>query len=116
MPEEYHDLLDVFEKKNTNKLSSYQDYNIKIELESRKMPNFGPLYSMSQEELQVLQQYLDKHLAKEFIQSSHSSFMSSMLFMKKSDEELQFCIDYQALNMIMIQNQYSISLIQETLD
>ena len=54
MPEEYHDLLDMFEKKNADKLPSHKDYNIKIELKLEKMPNFKSLYSMSQEELQVL--------------------------------------------------------------
>ena len=54
MLEEYHDLLDVFEKKNTNKLLLHQDYNIKIKLKLEKMSNFESLYSMSQEELQVL--------------------------------------------------------------
>ena len=39
-----------------------------------------------------------------------------MLFVKKSEEELHFCIDYQALNTITIQNQYLIFLIQETLN
>ena len=39
-----------------------------------------------------------------------------MLFAKKPDRELHFCIDYQALNAITIQNWYSISLIQEMLD
>ena len=51
---EYHNLLDMFEKKNADKLSLYKDYNIKIELKLEKMPNFELLYSMSQEELQVL--------------------------------------------------------------
>ena len=47
---------------------------------------------------------------------NHFSFVSLILFMKKSDRELQFCINYQALNMIMIWNQYSIFLIQEILN
>ena len=98
-------------------MSSHQkEYDIEIELKSEKISNFRSLYSMSQEKLQVLQQYLDEHLAKEFIQLNHSSFASLMLFTKKSDRKLQFCIDYQALNTIMIQNQYSIFLIQEMLN
>ena len=67
IPEEYHDLIDVFEKKNADKLASHCDYDIKIELEPGKTLFFGLLYGMSCDELQVLQQYLDKHLAKEFI-------------------------------------------------
>ena len=93
--EEYHDLINVFEKKNADKLSSHcKDYNIEIDLKSEKMLNFRFMYDMSQEELQILQEYLDEHLAKEFIQSSHSSFAFSVLFARKSDKELHFCIDY----------------------
>ena len=59
---------------------------------------------------------MNEHLVKNFIQSSHSSFAFLILFAKKSDEELWFCIDYWVLNMIMIWNQYSIFLIQEMLN
>ena len=46
--EEYHDLINVFKRQNTNKLPPHQErYNIEIDLESGKTPNFGPLYSMS---------------------------------------------------------------------
>ena len=44
----YHDLIDVFEKQNINKLSSHQKkYNIKIELKLEKILNFEFLYNMS---------------------------------------------------------------------
>ena len=66
--EEYHDLIDVFEKKEADKLTSHQEeYDIEIDLKSDKMSNFELLYSMSWEELQVLYKYLDEQLAKEFI-------------------------------------------------
>ena len=53
--EEYHDLIDIFKKKNADKLASHhEEYDLKIELESGKMPSFRPLYEMSQEELTVL--------------------------------------------------------------
>ena len=64
----------------------------------------------------MLQQYLNEHLAKNFIQSNYSSFAFLILFAKKLSKELQFCINYQVLNVITIQNQYSIFLIQETLN
>ena len=101
--EEYHDLINVFERQKTDKLTSYQKkYNIRINLKSEKILSFESLYDMSQNKLQMLQQYLNKHLAKNFIQSSCSSFVSSVLFAKKSDKKLQFCIDYQVLNIIII--------------
>ena len=110
-------MIDVFKKQNINKLFLHQKkYNIEIELKSEKISNFELLYSMLQKKLQILQQYLNKYFAKNFIQSNHSSFAFSMLFMKKSDDKLHFCINYQILNAITIQNQYSIFLIQKTLD
>ena len=66
--EKYHDLIDVFKRQNVNKLLFHQkEYDIEIELKSEKTSNFESLYSMSQEKLQVLQQYFDEHLAKKFI-------------------------------------------------
>ena len=66
--EKYHDLIDVFEKKKTDKLAFYQEkYDIEINLKSDKMSKFRLLYSMSQEELQVLHEYLNKQLTKKFI-------------------------------------------------
>ena len=66
--EEYHDLIDVFEKWEADKLAPHhEEYDIKIELKSEKMLNFESLYNMSREELQVLQQYLNEQLEKKFI-------------------------------------------------
>ena len=45
--EEYHDLIDVFEKKEADKLASYwEKYDIEIDLKSDKMSKFESLYSM----------------------------------------------------------------------
>ena len=46
--EKYHDLIDVFEKQNINKLFSHQkEYDIRIKLKLEKNLNFDFLYSMS---------------------------------------------------------------------
>ena len=53
--EEYHDLIDIFERKHADKLAPHhEEYDLKIELESGKMPSFRSLYRMSQKELTVL--------------------------------------------------------------
>ncbi len=55
IPEEYHDLFDIFKKKFAVKLSPYRDkYNFKIELEFDGTPKFSPLYDISREELLVI--------------------------------------------------------------
>ena len=46
--EEYHDLIDIFKKKNADKLTLHcEEYDLKIELESEKMSSFRSLYEMS---------------------------------------------------------------------
>ena len=108
----YHNLIDVFEKQKTDELTSHwEKYDIRIDLKSEKTSSFEFLYDMLWDELQMLQQYLNEYFAKNFIQSSCFSFAFLILFAKKSDKELWFCIDYQVLNMIIIQNWYLIFLI-----
>ena len=65
---EYHNLINVFERQKTDELTSHQKkYDIRIDLKSEKILSFESLYDISQDELQMLQQYLNEHLAKNFI-------------------------------------------------
>ena len=47
VPAEYHDLLDVFSKENSDRLPERRLYDHKIKLEEGKQYRFSPLYSMS---------------------------------------------------------------------
>jgi len=55
-------------------------------------------------------------LIKNFIQVSFFLAISLILFVKKSSEELRFCVNYWSLNVMTVKNQYSLLLIQETLN
>ena len=45
--EEYHNLIDIFERQHADKLSSHQkEYDIEIKLKSEKNSNFKPLYNI----------------------------------------------------------------------
>jgi len=113
---EYHDFLDVFSCELMNILSERCLYDHKIQLQKSKTSTFESLYDMSQDELQVLKKYLKNNLIKDFIQVSSFFAISSILFVKKSSEELRFCVNYRDLNVMTVKNQYSLLLIQETLD
>jgi Reverse transcriptase (RNA-dependent DNA polymerase) len=58
---------------------------------------------------------LDENLAKGFIRTSVSPVVSLVLFAKKPGGGFCFCIDYYALNTIIIKNYYPLPLIQEIL-
>ena len=70
---------------------------------------------MSENKLQKIKKYLEKNLKKEFISSSLILYASSVLFVVKLNKSLRFCVNYRKLNVVTKQNQYSISLIKETL-
>jgi len=113
---EYHNFLDVFSCELMNTLSERRFYDHKIQLQKSKTSIFKSLYDMFQDELQVLKKYLKNNLIKDFIQVSSFFAISSILFVKKSSEELRFCVNYQDLNVMTVKNQYSLSLIWETLN
>ncbi len=67
-------------------------------------------------ELELLKEYLDEFLTKEFIVFSSSLVDASILFVKKSKDDLKLCVNYRELNAITIKNRYSISLVNQLLN
>lgn len=116
LPQEYHGFLDVFSKKEADKLPPHRLYDHKIQLKEGTEPPFEPLYDISKDKLLVLREHLEENLGKGFIRSSTSPAASPVLFVRKPGGGLRFCVDYRALNAITVKNRYPIPLIRETLD
>ena len=117
IPEEYRDLAEVFSKTKAHELPPHRGHlDHHIPLEEGAKPVFGPIYNLSETELQVLKDYIDENLRKRFIRPSTSPFGSPVLFVKKADGSLRLCVDYRALNRITIKNRYPIPLISELID
>lgn len=114
IPSEYLDLAEVFFEETANTLPEHGPHDLALEIS--KAPPFGPLYNLSQVELEVLREYILDNLAKGFIQPSTSSAGTLVLFVKKGDDSLQLCVDYRGLNLITQNNRYSLPLISEALD
>ena len=110
----YHDFLNVFSKQKADKFSFHRKYDHSIELiEEKKAPIRVPLYRMSEQKLKLVKTYLEEHFNKKFIVVSSASFASSILFAKKSDGGLRFCVDFKKLNEIIKKNRYFIFLITD---
>jgi hypothetical protein len=73
------------------------------------------LYDMSRIEIEKLRRYLNENLIKKFIRASRFHVVSLVMFVKKSEDELRFYVNYRVLNVITIKNRYSLSLIVEIL-
>ena len=112
----YTTFLNVFFRKKADTLLKHGPYDHAIHLKEGTQASASALYSMSCDEALKLYQYLDENLSKEFIWISHSDAAASVLFMKKSEGGLHFCVDYWGLNVITVKNWYLLPLISETLN
>jgi len=59
---------------------------------------------MNHDEILELRRYLNENLSKDFIQVSCFQTIIFVLFIKKLEEELCFCVNYRDLNAITVKN------------
>ncbi len=112
----YHEFLNVFDWAQLNKLSSHRFYDHKIELINDSMLFYCWVYWMFSVKLLKVKKYLNENLLKRFITFSQTFYSFLILFILKANEDLQFCMNYQKLNVIFKRNKYSLSLIDEIID
>lgn len=80
---------------------------------SEKTPEARLIIPLTEKELRVLREYLEKMERKGFIRKSQSPTGAPVLFVSKKDGSLRPCIDYRRLNAITIKNAYPLSSIIE---
>ncbi len=121
LSDHYHEFLNVFNHTMTEKLPLLREEGTDHQIELKevnekesKVP-WDPLYNMMREKLLVLRKTLTELLNKQFIWVSNSFAAASVLFIQKSEGELQFCVNYCDLNWITQKNCYLLLLIYETL-
>ena len=116
IPPKYQEFSKVFSKRLADKLPPHRVYDHKIILKPDTTVPFGPLYNLSETELNTLKEYLEENLEKGFIERSESPAGAPVLFVKKKDGSLRLCVDYRGPNRITVPNRCPLSLISETLD
>ena len=116
LPEEYREFSDVFSKTKADTLPEHRPYDLRIELEDGAVPPLGPIYSLSQLELDTLREYIEENLRSGFIRPSNSLCRAPVLFVKKKDGSLRLCVDYRGLNKITRKDRYPLPLVSDLLD
>ncbi|MBW0581752.1 hypothetical protein O181_121467 [Austropuccinia psidii MF-1] len=108
VPAVYHQYLDVFSKVKAEKLPPHCacDHHIKLE---GLLPPIGVIYSLSNQESETLQAYISENVEKGFIRPSSSSTGAPVLFVKKKDGVLPFCVDHRKLNAVTRKNIYPVT-------
>ena len=90
--------------------------DLKIETVEGQAPPFSATYRMSPLELDELRKQLTDLQERGFIQPSQSPYGSPILFVRKKDGSLRFCVDYRALNKMTVKNRYALPRTEELFD
>jgi len=106
----------VFDSKNAFIFLNYKKKNYNINLLLSKEFLYKLLYFFFKKKLDILQEYLLKNLTLNRIYKFISLVDVLMLFVLKSDNSLRLYINYCNLNVIIIKNKCSLSLIEKTLN
>jgi hypothetical protein len=83
-----------------------QDVEFTIELQPDTAPISRRPYKMTPKELADLNVQLNELLDKGYICPSSSPWGCPALFVKKKDQSLRLCVDYQPLNAVNVKNKY----------
>ena len=70
------------------------------------LSKIGPIYVLFYIKLEILKNYLDKNLKKDFIKKEKTTIEFLILFVLKKNEKLRLYINYKKLNTITIKNKY----------
>jgi hypothetical protein len=105
------DFVDVFPAELPGILPE-RDAAFEIKLIPGTQPIHKAPYRMAPKEQVELKRQLDDLLAKGFIRPSRSPWASPVLFVEKKDKSKRLCVDYRALNQVIIKNKYSLPRIE----
>src|SRR6266487_4175760 len=116
VPKEYLDYADVFDASAAGILPEHHPMEHRIDLEPGKEPPWGPIYPLSEPELETLRLYLESSMEKGWIRRSTSPAGAPIMFVPKKDGGLWLCVDYRGLNRITVKNRIPLPLMTETFD
>ncbi|KAK9397281.1 hypothetical protein NXF25_020642 [Crotalus adamanteus] len=114
-PRVYDDLAAVFSKRECDCLPPHRRTDCAIELApGAKLPK-PRMYPMTFAELQELRKYIDKNLARGFIEPARSRIAAPVIFQGKKDGGLRLCVDFRGLNAVCIDQVYPLPLMKDLL-
>src|SRR5258706_12083575 len=116
IPQEYHKYLSVFSEEEACALPPRRYVDHAIPIVDGGKPPFGRMYSMSDQDLKELKQWIEDNLSKSFIRASTSSAASPLIIVRKPGSSPRVCVDYRALNDITVKDRHPLPRIEESLN
>ena len=118
VPKRYKEFIDLFDSEGTTaELPPHRSFDHAIDLKEGAQPPWGPIYALSEVELEALKEYLEEMLRTGKIRPCKSPAGARILFVPKPHGRgLRLCVDYRGLNKVRIMNGYPLPLINELCD
>ena len=114
VPWQFRHYQSVFNGQYSDELPHHYSFDHAIDMVEGKEPPWGPIYALSEKELEVLRSSLDDMLHSRKIRQSKSSVVAPILFVpKKEGRGLRLCVDHRGLNKVTISNRYPVPLMNE---
>jgi hypothetical protein len=111
----YRSYVQVFSEADSESMPSHSPQDLAIELLDGKQPPWGPIYNLSEIELDTLRSFLEVQLKCGGVRPSKSPAGAPVFFLPKKDGTLWLCVDFLGLNQIMKKNRNSLPLIIEAI-
>jgi len=106
----------VFRKKESERMPVRKAWDHAIELKEGFTPKKGKVYSLSREEREEVQAFVEDQLKKGYIRPSKSPQTSPVHFVAKKDGKRRMVQDYRHINQWTVKNRYPLPLIADILD
>jgi hypothetical protein len=94
LPPIYHQFAKFFSEEEFKVLPPHRPYDLAIDLKEGAKLHHGPLYSMTETELQALKKWINEELAAGKIRRSESEAGAPVMFVKKANGLLRLVVDY----------------------
>ena len=116
VPKRFWKWKKVFGKRESERMPVRKAWDHTIELKKGFTPKKGKVYSLSREEREKVQAFVEDQLQKGYIQPSKSPQTSPVHFVAKKDGKRRMVQDYRHINQWMVKNGYPLPLIVDILD
>jgi len=116
VPKKFWKWKKVFRKRESERMPVRKAWDHAIELKEGFTPKKGKVYSLSREEREEVQAFVENQLQKGYIRPSKSPQTSPVYFVAKKDGKRRMVQDYRHINQWTIKNGYLLPLIADILD
>ena len=114
--EKYHEFLNVCSRKKVDTLLKHEFHDHVIYFQKNERFSIFVLYDINYNEVLKFRCYLNENFNKKFIRVNRFDAIVSILFVKKLEKKIRFCVNYRDLNIVIVKNRYFLFFIFETLN